>query len=77
MQKSSVTDYLFVSFFEVKNQNTYTQDFINAVNSVISQQDMGIWDGKETYMCIFQNKCYFPILFCPIFLGMSKNVLNF
>ena len=37
MQKSSVTDYLFVSFFEVKNQNTYTQDFINAVNSLISQ----------------------------------------
>ena len=55
----------------------YTQDFTNAAKSLNSHQIHEKWDEKITARYIFQNKCYFSIFFCPSFLGMCKNVLNF
>ena len=57
--------------------NTYTYDFTNAAKSFISHQMQEKWDEKVTARYIFQNKCYFSIFFCPLFLGTWKNVLNF
>ena len=56
MQKSSATDHLFVSFFEVKNQNepiaikinTHKILFINAAKSLIRDKMEEICDGKVT-----------------------------
>ena len=56
---------------------TYTQDFTNAAKSLNSHQIHEKWDEKITARYIFQNKCYFSIFFCPLFLGTWKNVLNF
>ena len=33
------------------------------------------WDGKVKARYIFQNKCSFPIFFCPLFWGMWKLLL--
>ena len=55
MKKSSVTNHLFVSFFEVKNQNEpiaikiYAHMiFTNAANSLISDKVQEKWNGKVT-----------------------------
>ena len=60
--KSSVTDQLFVSFFEVKSQNESVaikniQDFNNAAKSLISHQMHEKLDKKVTARYIFQSKC--------------------
>ena len=72
----------FRVLFQVKNQNeptssyksTYTQDFINATKSLIIDSGKMRWKSNIN---IFQNKCYFFIFFCSLFLGMLKSVLNF
>ena len=78
IQKSSVTDHLFVPFFWGKKsnwtnsyQNAYTQDFINVGKSFISNNIQEKWDGKVPQTSIFQNKCYFSIFFA-LFLRNAK-----
>ena len=63
MQKSSVTDYLFVSFFEVKNQNTYTQDFINAVNLLLANKIWEYGTEKKHICAFFKTNVTFPSYF--------------
>ena len=60
-----------------KHTHTYTQDFINVAKSLISHKMQEKWDGKVTARYTFQNKCYFSIFYCPLFLGMWKNALKF
>ena len=83
IQKSSVTDHPFVSFFEVKNQNELivikdiTQDFINAAKSFISNNMSEKWDVKVTKTYIFQDKCYILYhLFLLFILGYELNFNN-
>ena len=56
---------------------TYTQDFIDAAQSLVSHKIQEKWDGKVTARYTSQNKCYFSIFFCPLFLSMWKNVFSF
>ena len=43
---------------------------MNAAKSFITNNMREKWDGKVTTIYIFQNKCYFPIFFCPLFFDI-------